>query len=129
MDTFIRGFGDFIVTSIKAKAQTQRLLEEFSAQDVKQIRKVTRNISDEALAQAVLLSRQYLDAQSEFEFFAFSFTLTSIFQAKNPDSDESEISRKATQVTSKVKQTRVGKVGDVKELSADDLLKTLRGGG
>ena len=128
VDTFIRGFGDFMITAIKAKAQTQRLLEEFSAQDVKQIRKVTRNITDEALSQAVLLARQYVDAQSEFEYFAFSFTLTTLFQTKQPDSDESEISRRATQVTRKVKQPQMGQTGAIKELTADDLLETLKGG-
>lgn len=129
IDTFIRGFGDFIVVALKAHAQTQRLLEEYSPQDVKQVRKITRNIKKDGLSEALLISRSYLNAESSFEYFAYAFRLTQVFNTDTPNSNESEISKRTTDVTSLVRrETQVINTDASTELTSDELMRMMQGG-
>lgn len=78
MDSFIRGFGDFIVVCIKAKRFNESLANEYSPNDLKMIRRVVRKIDDSKLAEIITVTRGFTGDISEFEYYAYVFELNKI---------------------------------------------------
>lgn len=101
INDFIRGFGQFMVTGIKAKRFNETLTNQYSPRDLKQIRRVVNRLDDTTLAKTIQISRKYLQPIDEFEYYAYIFDLSEVYNTKEQeDTSQSDKNyRKITQQT------------------------------
>lgn len=103
LSNFMQGFGDFLVVCIKANRYNERLTSQYSPQDLKNIRRVSRKLSDEVLSKAILLTRNYKGDLTEFEFYAYLFEFNTILGGVvQEDSNSSEYREVTNALSNKV---------------------------
>ena len=103
---FMEGFGEFLVVCIKANRFNERMTDQYSPQDLRMIRRVSRNLTDQVIAESILLTREYKGELSEFEFYAYIFELNKLFGGPPEEQNEDTAYR---EVTETVNQTVIRK--------------------
>lgn len=119
-NTFVSGMGDFLVTALQAQRFNVRLESEYTPEDLKKIRKVVKKIEPMHIAEAIKLTRNFVGELNEFEYYAYAFSLNSIF---NVDSQLSSatVETNYKNITQQVTGAKVTKEGDIQPASIGDL--------
>lgn len=77
---FIVGFGDYLLTALKAKTYQVSLEDYYTPEDLREIRRAVKHLTKEQIAKAIMVISEHKHITEEFEYYHLAFTLNNIFK-------------------------------------------------